>query len=1649
MRFILLTAIVSLFYNSEAVSQQSGFTENFEDRNLTENPVWTGDLDDFGFVEREGNTLLRLDAEETPNRSQIRTASATAFGSWEFFIEVPATSNFNRAYIYLISDSDELDIVGSGSPSRANGYAIHTGSGRFDLVRIVNGSQQDVLISSDTEISPGAGYQVRVTRNSDAEWQLFVGEGYGSEPLAEGEGVTDDRFTESAWFGIYVRYTSGNLKGTVLDDIRVIPLEENDTENESDSGDESGGGDEDDSGSGTGDDSEGDDEGDSEGDGESDGDGGSDSGDESDGENEGDGEDEGDSGSDGDSGSGSGDDPDGDGEEDSDSDSDGDDGSDSGDESEGENDSDGESEGESDSDEDSGSGSGDESDGEGEGDSDPFQVIRLELLRADQLLLEFNREPDPQTTPAGAFVVNQGVGSPQQVHIEDQTFVRLEFSEPFPDGSYLLEMNGVADLNGVPADQDDALEFIVENRFEVTEFRFEGPELIEIYLSEKPDEALLTESDFEIDNSYSPNSIVISEFNDQWRISLRYQPSFSSGEYLFDAGSLRSEFGWPLKGETEFGFSVENPFTVTDLSVKSHSEIHLRFSSDLDRETVNPSLFTLSAGKSPSDAEVPESNLVVIRFEEPLGRGEYELSVSGLKSIEGWLLEAGMPLPFVLYDRFEPGDLLITEFYYRVPVSWRTDEFDRPQYLELYNRSEKTFSLRGYRLSGEELSPDQDLLIQPGEYLVLTRGKPVFEQRFGSRNFAEAASFPRFNLTTSGTVSLVTAAGEEVESFTYQASQWGGNGVALERYSLDLPASLRGNWTESEDPLTGSPGLPNSVSVPEGPPLLTDLNNPVPNQVIVSFSRDLKRDEVENPANFSLDPDMSVVSSEYDERNRSVKIITNRPFSDGISYRLDYSVTDIFGNRSEASVEFRAVNPFRAELAELVSDQVVRVSFTLPVDRNSVSADAFMLSDGRQPVSWEMPISSVVELTFASSFVPGVYELILNGLRSFDPDLEQQWNIETDTEVSFYKFDPYAPGDVLLTEFMYRGSEAGERYVEVHNRSAKWLNLSGWRLERRAGAPQIGGVIGGSEPVVLPPGGWLAIAEDVRVLGERFGEVAGVQMDRFPGFTVSQADQIRLLTDRGELADSLRYDPGSWGGNGVALERRSLGVATGLQANWAESQGESGGTPGQPNSVGIPETPAELLEVRLVNSEEVRVFFSRDLEGGSVAASGFELRPGSGPVSVGYAGNGVVEMQIEGGLTSGQLYELEVSGVRDLFGLEIARSRAELRYVDAEPALAGDVVISEFMYAPPQGLTRYVELYNRSGKWLDLSGWSQANDTGRRRVLTRESRVLGPGEYLVIAPDSTLWDRFEGIALLTSSSMPALKRGGDAIVIVNEQGMLIDSLRYSPSWGGDGVSLERRRPDFPGHYEENWGESPSGPGGTPGRANEVSREFAFAVTGIEVTGERRLQVVFNAHVDPGSLSGAVFAVNGKAAARAELTGERTVLVELATAPASGQAVVSVAGVRSAAGFTLPSQGQQVEVMIFDAYAPGDVLLTEFMYRGSEAGERYVEVHNRSAKWLNLSGWRLERRAGAPQIGGVIGGSEPVVLPPGGWLAIAEDVRVLGERFGEVAGVQMDRFPGFTVSQADQIRLLTDRGELADSLRYDPGSWGGNGVALER
>jgi hypothetical protein len=135
-------------------------------------------------------------------------------------------------------------------------------------------------------------------------------------------------------------------------------------------------------------------------------------------------------------------------------------------------------------------------------------------------------------------------------------------------------------------------------------------------------------------------------------------------------------------------------------------------------------------------------------------------------------------------------------------------------------------------------------------------------------------------------------------------------------------------------------------------------------------------------------------------------------------------------------------------------------------------------------------------------------------------------------------------------------------------------------------------------------------------------------------------------------------------------------------------------------------------------------------------------------------------------------------------------------------AVTGDVVINEIMYHPeddrPDG--EYIELRNRSGSAVDISGWCI---DGVKYCFPGGTRIAARG-YIVTRSSS--WDG-------------GLKNGGEDIALLDGSGNVIDAVEYDDKgkWpantDGNGASLQRGSGADDSQNPGNWWGNPPTPGG--------------------------------------------------------------------------------------------------------------------------------------------------------------------------------------------------------------------------------------------
>jgi uncharacterized repeat protein (TIGR02543 family) len=153
------------------------------------------------------------------------------------------------------------------------------------------------------------------------------------------------------------------------------------------------------------------------------------------------------------------------------------------------------------------------------------------------------------------------------------------------------------------------------------------------------------------------------------------------------------------------------------------------------------------------------------------------------------------------------------------------------------------------------------------------------------------------------------------------------------------------------------------------------------------------------------------------------------------------------------------------------------------------------------------------------------------------------------------------------------------------------------------------------------------------------------------------------------------------------------------------------------------------------------------------------------------------------------------------------------------------VLINEICYAPDSTHSSedWVELYNNSNQYVDLSGWRLQDSNGDHLYRIREGTVVGPYGYHVLCRDRFRFRELHaGSEAFEGNFGFGLSSTGDMVRLYDSRNNLVNLVSYAPAapWPvvPEGYTLALRAPDQDNFIAASWAVSEE-KYGTPGRRN--------------------------------------------------------------------------------------------------------------------------------------------------------------------------------------------------------------------------------------
>ncbi|QKG54468.1 lamin tail domain-containing protein [Hymenobacter sp. BRD67] len=372
--------------------------------------------------------------------------------------------------------------------------------------------------------------------------------------------------------------------------------------------------------------------------------------------------------------------------------------------------------------------------------------------------------------------------------------------------------------------------------------------------------------------------------------------------------------------------------------------------------------------------------------------------------------------------------------------------------------------------------------------------------------------------------------------------------------------------------------------------------------------------------------------------------------------------------------------------------------------------------------------------------------------------------------------------------------------------------------------------------------------------------------------------------------------------------------------------------------------------------------------------------------------------------------QLQVRQVADLYGnLAAGPLPATFAGVPVAPK-PGELLITEIMAreTPVVGLpaSEFVELYNNTpGKVLSLRGVRLLKPGSSTAAVLPDTARLLPGQYAVVC-GSTRTAQFASYGKVYGpTNFPSLTNAGDQLVLRGRDGTTLFEVAYADTWYRDqrkaagGWSLEMLDPANYCGGAENWQASQDASGGTPGRRNSVAtanpdRTPPTLLRAVALTAST-IRVYFGEKLDSAAAANpALYAVQGSAStvpvvSRAAPLGPDFRAVDLAVSPAlqpSQPLTLTVARATDCAG-NASGPLRATNVALPEAAQPGDIVLNEVLFNHAPGGVYFVELLNRSLRYVSLQGYQLSHQKTSGTGTAIISPPVPYVLAPGQLVAL--------------------------------------------------------------
>ena len=516
----------------------------------------------------------------------------------------------------------------------------------------------------------------------------------------------------------------------------------------------------------------------------------------------------------------------------------------------------------------------------------------------------------------------------------------------------------------------------------------------------------------------------------------------------------------------------------------------------------------------------------------------------------------------------------------------------------------------------------------------------------------------------------------------------------------------------------------------------------------------------------------------------------------------------------------------------VLDEHSVELVFDEPLDQATVAnANNYTLTPGNTHPDLIELNQPKIKLTWNTSFQSQLqYTLAIQALK------DAAGNVMGNDQKTFtyIRIDKALPYDLLITEIMADPTPVlampDAEYIELFNASSAGVfNLSEYIL-------QVGTTQKALPNQLIQPGEYIVLCDETKApLFNGTGRI--VPITSFPSLTNSGAT-IMLKDLDGVILHDVSYTTAWYGDPGKADGGWSLEMINPLHqcsdmANWSAPVNLTGGTPGSVNTqwTTTPDVSGpELVSLFTSADDQIILKFDERLDPLLMENPAlYTIQPALAITEVVSNDANSVQLTLAAPLEAGVIYHLLPFATYDCLGNE-GLAKDTITFGLTAAAEPGDVLINEIMFNPASGGARFLEIYNASQKFIDLSTLTIGRIRPGQQDLypTGINEVLAPGQLSVFSPEpADILSRYQvpQPSRLFDAALPSWDDMSDNVSVLSG-GVVIDSLTYSSAWhlpviaDQNGVSLERVSAISPSTIPSNWHSASSVSGyGTPTGVN--------------------------------------------------------------------------------------------------------------------------------------------------------------------------------------------------------------------------------------